>query len=89
MAGYEDFPKAAQEFEKANQRLMHGRRSLAHGDDDGNDSAFNPDSGIDCSTSVRNTPVVPFGSGDADGDGIACEVMLYSMLVTLRVNLCP
>jgi hypothetical protein len=29
MDGYEDVPKATQEFEKANQKLMHGRHSLA------------------------------------------------------------
>ena len=43
------------------------------GGDDGNDSASNPNLGIGCSTGVRNVPVVPYSSGDADGDGIACE----------------
>ena len=43
------------------------------GDDDGNGSTFNPNSGIDCSTGVRNIPVVPFSREDADGDGMACE----------------
>ena len=43
------------------------------GGDDGNDSTSNPNLGIGCSTGVRNVPVVPYSSGDADGDGIACE----------------
>ena len=29
MAGYEDFPKATQEFEKANQKLMQATIDLA------------------------------------------------------------
>ncbi len=28
--------------------------------------------GADCSTGVRNVPVVPGSKGDGDGDGIAC-----------------
>jgi len=40
---------------------------------DGNDSTSNPSLGVDCSTGVRNVPVVPFSRGDGDGDGIACE----------------
>lgn len=43
---------------------------------DGNDSTSNPNIpnlGVNCSTGLRNVPVVPFSSGDADGDGIACE----------------
>ncbi len=40
---------------------------------DGNDSTSNPNLGINCSTGVNNIPVVPFSSGDGDGDGIACE----------------
>lgn len=40
---------------------------------DGNDSTSNPNLGIDCSIGVRNVPVLPYSSGDGDGDGIACE----------------
>lgn len=43
---------------------------------DGNDSTSIPNIpslGVDCSTGLRNIPVVPFSRGDADGDGIACE----------------
>lgn len=40
---------------------------------DGNDSISSPNMGVNCSTGVRNVPVVPFSSGDGDGDGIACE----------------
>lgn len=40
---------------------------------DGNDSTSSPNLGVDCSTGVRNVPVVPYSSGDGDGDGIACE----------------
>ncbi len=40
---------------------------------DGNDSTSNPNLGVDCSTGVRNVPVLPYSSGDGDGDGIACE----------------
>lgn len=43
------------------------------GNDDGNDSISSPNIGVNCSTGVRNVPVVPFSSGDGDGDGIACE----------------
>jgi hypothetical protein len=32
-----------------------------------------PSSGADCSTGVRNVPVVPGSKGDGDGDGKACE----------------
>ena len=41
---------------------------------DGNDSTSVPNlGGANCSTGVRNVPVMPFSSGDGDGDGIACE----------------
>jgi hypothetical protein len=41
---------------------------------DGNDSASVPNlGGANCSSGLRNVPVVPFSSGDGDGDGIACE----------------
>ncbi len=40
---------------------------------DGNGSISSSNLGVDCSTGVRNVPVVPFSSGDGDGDGIACE----------------
>ena len=41
---------------------------------DGNDSTSIPNvGGGNCSTGVSNVPVVPFTSGDGDGDGIACE----------------
>jgi hypothetical protein len=59
------------------------------GDDDGNDSTFNPNSGIDCLTGVRNIPVVPFSREDADGDAWLAKMMVYSMLLDPRVNLCP
>ena len=41
---------------------------------DGNDSSSIPNLGVNCSTpGVSNIPVVPFSTGDGDGDGIACE----------------
>jgi hypothetical protein len=39
----------------------------------GNDSTSTANFGVNCSTGVRNVPVVPFSSRDADGDGIGCE----------------
>jgi hypothetical protein len=45
---------------------------------DGNDSVSSPNLGGTCSTGARNVPVVPFSSGDGDGDGIACESDLLS-----------
>ncbi len=32
-----------------------------------------PSAGVDCSTGVKNVPVVPGSKGDKDGDGKACE----------------
>ncbi len=71
----------AKQLEEAEQRRVdqEAKDAARRAEQEAREAAGIPDpepsrsAGADCSTGVRNVPVVPGSEGDRDGDGIACE----------------